>query len=364
MDLSSFREQFEPHLRRFLHKKEQDIARYTRNIFLQHLCTEPRRLLEAGGKRIRPLLCYAGYLAGGGRDNEAALQATVSLELFHAFALVHDDIMDRGEDRHGVPTVHRSIEGLLRQEVRRGDVPHVALSQAIIVGDLLFSWAIEALSLAAFPEARLAAARQALFTMSDEVMIGQMLDVDLTTRTRSSAEELREKMVLKTAGYTFRRPFEIGLALAGNEDKRLSTFAEVFGSALGLAFQIQDDLMDAFGTLEETGKTPLSDLRDHQHSYLTQHLVEHGAKEDRELLDRLWGGTHLTDQDVHAIRKAFIRSGAYQSARVACLTEYTAAEQALREADLDSEVTALLESVMRKAVSVAGLQALEKRYAL
>lgn len=355
MDFSSFREQFEPHLRRFLHKKEQDIARYSENVLLQRLSTEPRRLLDAGGKRVRPLLCYAGYRAGGGTDTEAILQAAVALELFHTFALIHDDIMDRGEDRHGVPTVHRSIEGVLRQDGRTGDVPHVAVSQAIILGDLLFSWSVEALACAPFSFACLQAAQQKLFTMSDEVMVGQMLDIDLTTRGTSSMQELREKMLLKTAGYTFVRPFEIGLALAGNTDPSKEAFAQAFGNALGLAFQIQDDLVDAFGTLEETGKTPLSDVRDHQHSYLTQQVLERGTSEQADTLRQVWGASCLTEQDIQHVRAVFVDSGAYASAKQACLQERQQAERLLAQADLPPDVRTLLESVLQKAVPLTAV---------
>lgn len=355
MDFSSFREQFEPLLRRFLQQKEQELARYSENPVLRQFFAEPRRLLDAGGKRVRPLLCYAGYRAGGGTDTAAALQAAVALELFHTFAFIHDDIMDRGDDRHGVPTSHRHIEQLLREQDRTGDVAHVGVSQAIILGDLLFSWSVEALSSASFSAERLQAARQKLFVMADEVMVGQMLDIDLTTRGTSSMGELRQKMLLKTAGYTFVRPFEMGLALAGTVDPQKEAFAHTFGEALGVAFQIQDDLLDAFGALEETGKTPLSDVRDHQHSYLTQHVLDHGTPAQQAVLRGLWGASSFGDEQVASLRTVFVETGAYAAAKDACRQERRRAEQALAEADLPEETRVLLQAVLHKAVPLERL---------
>ena len=99
MNLTTFRERFDPHLRRFLLAKSQQFAEYSLDPTLAALLEEPSRLLNAGGKRLRPLMAWAGFRLAGGTDDEAVMKAVVALELFHAFALVHDDIMDRGTER-------------------------------------------------------------------------------------------------------------------------------------------------------------------------------------------------------------------------------------------------------------------------
>lgn len=358
MDLTTFRERFEPHLRRFLLQKSQQFAAYTQDPTLIQILAEPLRLLDAGGKRLRPLLAWLGYRLAGGKDEEAALRAVIALELFHAFALVHDDIMDRGTERHGVPTVHRSIAQ--RLVGREGDLAHVGVSQAIIVGDLLFSWAVEALTTAPLPRESIQAALGVFFSMSDEVMVGQMLDIDGTTRERSSMEEVHQKMLLKTAGYTFIRPLQLGMALAGGSDE-LARFAEEFGSSLGVAFQTQDDILDLFGSLEQTGKTPLSDIRDRQQTLLTQWVLDKGSEQDRSALARARGAMELTDEQIGQVRSALVRSGALAQALESCRVGRARAERALERCACSDEDRGLLQQVVNKAVPLVLLEDIERR---
>lgn len=360
MNLASFRDRFEPHLRRFLSQKQHSLSEYTEDTALQAMLGEPLHLVEAGGKRIRPLLCYLGYVLAQGDDEAAIFEASVMLELFHVFALIHDDIMDRGQERHGVPCVHKSIERVL--EGRIGDIPHVAVSQAMIIGDLLFAWSVDALFSSSFSAEKKIAAHRVFQTMCDEVMVGQMLDVDLTTRDHSSLSEIRQKMALKTAGYTFVRPLQLGMAL-GNNSTRCQEFAKVFGVSLGIAFQIQDDILDAFGSIEKTGKTPLSDLRDHQHTLLTQFMLERGTADDRALLMQVWGAESLSTNAIEAVRAAYVRSGALDHALGEVKRERECALTAIRELEASSEIKEALLTIVEKAVPEAGLIAITQQYA-
>ncbi len=358
MDLASLRTAFEPHLRGFLLERQASAQTYTDDELLRTWLAEPGRLLSAGGKRVRPLMCLLGYLAATGAEpTPAAYDVASALELFHLFALIHDDIMDHGRERHGVPTAHRRIAETLQAHGRRGS-EHVGTAQAIILGDLLFSWSVAALQRASFPETIRAEAFRLFFAMSDEVMVGQMLDIDLTTRTTSSGHEARQKMLLKTAGYTFIKPLQIGIAL-GEGTPTQHAFAQAFGEAIGLAFQIQDDLSDAFATVEEIGKTPLSDLRDHQHSLLTQGLLDRGNEADRAVLQAVWGNPEATQEAYEALRERFWRSGVFQATVEACRVEAERARTALAQADLPETVRPLFSELFSKAVSLERLASLE-----
>jgi geranylgeranyl diphosphate synthase type I len=347
MNLTTFRERFDPHLRRFLLAKSQQFAEYSLDPTLAALLEEPSRLLNAGGKRLRPLMAWAGFRLAGGTNDEAAMKAVVALELFHAFALVHDDIMDRGTERHGVPTVHVAVTE--RLSGRTGDLAHVGVSQAIILGDLLFSWALEVLTAADVSPDRRQAALQLFFRMSDEVMVGQMMDIDVTTRDWSTMAEMEQKMALKTAGYTFTRPLQLGMALAA-ERPELAAFAEAFGRALGVAFQILDDIQDSFADHTETGKTPLSDIRDRQQTLLTQWVAEHGSDEDRAAVQEARGLESLTDAQINRVREAFVRSGAFVAALDACRSGRERAERALAECACSEDDRLLLQLIIDKAV--------------
>ncbi len=360
MDVSAFRQRIDQSLRGFLNQKQALFSAYTTDPLITEWLHEGERLVFAGGKRVRPLMLWLGYRLGGGTDEEAALRAGISLELFHLFALVHDDIMDGGLERHGVPTPHTYVAKRLADLNRRGPLETVARSQGIIVGDLLFSWSLEAFLTAGFAAAQLTEAQRYFFKMSDEVMVGQMLDVDLTTRAESSVEEVTQKMRLKTAGYTFTRPLQIGLALAGGPTDAFA-FAEAFGSALGIAFQIQDDLLDVFGTKEETGKTALSDLREHQHSLLTQWVMDRGTEADRKALANIWGQAEPSAEGLEAIKAVFVRTGAFAFALEQCREQVAEAQTALANMTMSEDLRALFQVVFSKAIQPSLVQAIEYR---
>lgn len=359
MDVALFRQRFELCLEDFFKRKEQALVVLTSDQVLQEWLHEAERLGRAGGKRVRPLLLVLGYLLEGGTNERAVLKASVALELFHFFALVHDDIMDGGLERHGVPTAHVRIASRLQDLGRQKNTTLVATSQAILIGDLLFSWSVEALSCAEdFSLEARAAAMRFFFQMSDEVMVGQMLDVDLTTRTQASEAEMYQKMLLKTAGYTFIRPLQIGMALA-ESGVRHAAFAESFGAAFGVAFQIQDDILDVFGSMEETGKTPLSDIRDGQHSLLTQWVMERGSLEDRERLLAIWGSVIISEEAVEEIRTIFIRSGALSSALKVCQQRIMEAQTVLAKTEMSEAIRSIFEGLFTRAMKISWLAELE-----
>lgn len=254
-DALAFKKRFDPVLRRILDRKIGEMKALSADSFTLEVIGYARKLLLSGGKRVRPYLAFLTYRAAGGKKD--ILEILAGLELFHAFALVHDDIMDRGMERHGVPTTHRLY----------GD------GQAILLGDLLFNWAYE---LIAPTEARDVFAK-----MVDEVILGQMLDVDAVNRKKVSDRFLEDKMRLKTASYTFIRPLQFGAALAGK--RGLFDWCERFGLPLGLAFQIQDDLLDLTASTSTLGKSAFNDIREGQKTVFTQRAPQLAAYKGKKI---------------------------------------------------------------------------------
>jgi len=281
----------------------------TSNATILGIIAHAARIVRQDGKRLRPYLANFMYRAAGGKRNADALRLSVALELFHAFALIHDDVMDRGKTRHGLTTVHLEVAKRLRAEKRAGDASRVGESQAILAGDLMLTWA-----LGVFEEDvrissdRVAAARRVFHAMSEEVIVGQMLDVDLSTRRSASLRNITEKMLHKTAGYSFVKPLQFGAALAG-QSRRLWPWCKDFGSAIGLAFQIQDDLLDLTATSAQSHKTAFSDLTERQQTIFTQYIADHGTPKQRAELGRMFGRP-LTERDRPRINKLFSESGA------------------------------------------------------
>lgn len=279
--LEIFKEKFDPYLKDYLKKKILEIRKYTKNKSVIDYINYAKKITLIGGKRIRPYIAYLMYGSLGGKDIENALKLLVSLEIFHSFGLMHDDIIDKGTLRHGIPTSHIYITNKLKKEKRVGDLNHIGNSQAILLGDILFSWALENLSANIdFSPKIINNVIKLFYQMVDEVIIGQMIDVDITTRKKVPKEFIDEKIRLKTASYTFIRPLEIGASLANGLTTSIEKFCQTFGFCLGIAFQTQDDLFDTTSTKNKLHKTVLSDVIAHQHTYLTQL----GIKQAREII--------------------------------------------------------------------------------
>jgi geranylgeranyl diphosphate synthase type I len=236
------------------------------------------------------------YGSLGGKDINNALKLLVSLEVFHSFELMHDDIIDKGTLRHGITTSHIYITNKLKKEKRSGDLIYIGNSQAILLGDILFSWAMESLNTNTdFNPKIINKVIKLFYQMADEVHIGQMIDIDLTTRKKVSKEFIDEKIRLKTAGYSFIKPFQIGAALAGRETSEVEKFCKEFGLKMGIAFQTQDDLLDITSTDEKLQKTTSSDKLQHQHTYFThfkslnigKEIIETNFNEAKDLVKNL-----------------------------------------------------------------------------
>jgi geranylgeranyl diphosphate synthase type I len=202
------------------------------------LVEELERLLAAGGKRLRPALCYLGHRAAGGTDGEPILRAAAALELLHTFALVHDDLMDEARERRGVETTHVRFARLLGGERRTAEARGRAV--AVLVGDLAAVLAESLLRRSGFPERFLAAALERFDRMRLEMAAGQYLDVIGTARDLASAERVAG---LKTASYTVEGPLRIGAALAG-APAEVEAVLSAYGRAAGEAFQLRDDVVD------------------------------------------------------------------------------------------------------------------------
>lgn len=270
-DIKVFKQKFDIYLKDYLDKKIQELTFYTKDSDVLDYVNYAKQITLSGGKRIRPYIAYLMYKSLGGKDTENALKLLVSLEVFHSFGLIHDDIIDRGNIRHGIPTSHVYIANKLKKEKRHGNLIHIGNSQAILIGDIFLSWSQENLSLNTdFDQRIIQKIKSHFYKMIDEVIIGQMIDVDIATRHKVSKELIDEKIRLKTAGYSFIKPLQIGASLAGKETEEIEKFCKEFGIAMGIAFQTQDDLLDITSTENKLYKTVLSDVANHQHTYLTQ----------------------------------------------------------------------------------------------
>ncbi|MBP7057138.1 polyprenyl synthetase family protein [Candidatus Gracilibacteria bacterium] len=335
MEIVEFQKRFNTELQTWCEHKMADIIDLTTVPFVRDQVIHSCKLITSSGKRVRPYLCYLVYRALGGRDDTAIIQLGIALELLHTFSLIHDDWMDHGNERRGITTMHIFAKQRLQADNRQGDLDHVAASQAVLAGDMLFGWVYQVL----VPLATKGQVLPIVMKMIDELVVGQMIDVDLTTRNTVSEAELQQKMLLKTASYSFIYPLQLGVALADGTQSDYEACSNI-GTALGLAFQIQDDLFDLLNEEADLGKNTFSDLAAHQHTYYTQYILDRGTTAEQELLHQYWGKP-ITKAQQQELRLMFINSGAIGYAKQHMITYFDAAESAVRSWNMDGQADLL-----------------------
>jgi geranylgeranyl diphosphate synthase, type I len=218
-------------LERFLGDRRAELAGMDPSAVV--LVDELLRLLGAGGKRIRPALCFWAFRAAGGSEGDPIVAACAAIELLHTSALVHDDLMDRDAERRGVDATHVRFA----KEAPAGADPEAfGTAAAVLVGDLALVLSERLLRTSGFGTVRLEAAMTRFDRLRAEMAAGQFLDV-------SGAGDRARVRALKTGSYTAEGPVLIGAALAG-AGPEVEGPLRVFGRLVGEAFQLRDDVAD------------------------------------------------------------------------------------------------------------------------
>jgi len=214
-------------------------------------------MLDGGGKRLRPVMAYLGWLSGGGDTRGIGSHDVVvaggALEMLHLFALVHDDVMDESATRRGRPTVHLQAEILHTQHAVSGDPRRFGESIAVLVGDLAHA---EASSLVA--ELPLSM-RQIWRILVAELVAGQRRDLVGSAAGRRDLAFAQSVARMKSGRYTVERPLELGAAAAAASPAATAALGR-YGRSVGEAFALRDDLLGVWGDPVRTGKPAGDDL--------------------------------------------------------------------------------------------------------
>jgi geranylgeranyl diphosphate synthase, type I len=276
------------------------------------------RLVEAargavsGGKRLRARFCQAGFGAvrepSGSAEVTGLVRAAAALELLHASALVHDDLMDASDTRRGGPAVHRAFERRHREAGWRGDPEQYGAAAAVLLGDLLLSWADERLRTCGLPAPVVLEALRLFDATRSEVVAGQFLDVSVQARGDADVEQAMRVLRYKSAKYSVERPLQVGAALAGGTPRTLAALS-AYGVPLGEAFQLRDDLLGVFGDPRVTGKPAGDDLTEGKRTVLVALALQGSPEEDARRLDEALG-TPLVGVEVAELQRVIERSGA------------------------------------------------------
>ncbi|WP_439153333.1 polyprenyl synthetase family protein [Winogradskyella sp.] len=259
-------------------------------------------ILKLGGKRLRPVLTLMTTDIFGG-NTKAALDAALSVEVFHNFSLIHDDIMDDAPLRRGKKTVHEKWD----------------LNTGILSGDAML---ILAYQLFENYEPDVFQALAQLFSKTAlEVCEGQQYDIDFETRDDVTIPEYLKMIEYKTA-VLVGAAMKMGTIVArASEDNQNAIYD--FGRYLGIAFQLQDDYLDAFGNPETFGKQVGGDILENKKTYLYLKTLELGSSDEQSDLIQTISDNSISDEDkVSRVKTMFNNSGASDATQNA-VKDYT-----------------------------------------
>jgi len=249
--------------------------------------------IKAGGKRIRPALTILACEAVGG-SADAAMPAAASVELLHTFTLVHDDIMDKDDERRGKPTVHSLW----------GD------DMGILIGDALYSAAFAALAdlrRRGIDDTRSMDAIETLIEANDKVHQGQIKDMLFEGKDQVSEDEYLD-MIAKKTGALIEASVKIGCIAGGGSPDQIKGF-KTYGINCGLAFQIKDDILDLIADQQDLGKPVGSDIKSGKKTIMVLHALGSGSGEPMERLKRALGKESATDEEVSDAIRALDEMG-------------------------------------------------------
>ncbi|HYP95065.1 MAG TPA: bifunctional (2E,6E)-farnesyl/geranyl diphosphate synthase [Mycobacterium sp.] len=288
-------------LREYLRSRRNDAA-YIGTDYAE-LTAALEEFVLRGGKRLRPAFAYWGWRAvadeGGDPVDPSMLRLFSALELLHACALVHDDVIDASATRRGLPTVHRLFGDKHRTSRWHGSSEQFGISAAILLGDLALVWADDIVATADLPADAHLRVRRVWSAIRTEVLGGQYLDIVAESSGAESVASAMTVNIYKTASYTISRPLQFGAAAAADRPDVLAAFHEL-GTNLGVAFQLRDDVLGVFGDPAVTGKPSGDDLRSGKRTVLLAEAVERAEKVDpvAAKLLRTSIGTELSDAQV------------------------------------------------------------------
>ncbi len=226
-----------------------------------------RYILTLGGKRVRPVLTLMAAELFGMRDMADIIPAAKAVEFFHNFSLIHDDLMDKAPLRRGKTTVHEKWDANI----------------AILSGDGLLVKAYEEISKC--NPVYLPATLKILSKVAMEVCEGQQLDMDYESRSSLSMAEYLEMIRLKTS-VLLGGALQLGAILSGADEQQQQLIYD-FGENVGLAFQLQDDILDAYGDPETFGKIVGGDILINKKTFLLVKLMAVISQEDKPILKNL-----------------------------------------------------------------------------
>ena len=322
-------------------KQIENNAKIVNKYLNSKLNGNPKKLYDAaghlivnGGKRLRPYMVIRSCQILGGKSSTAMIAAS-AVEMVHNFTLVHDDIMDNDEMRHGVPTVHKKF----------------GMPIAILAGDVLFSKAFQIISESKLSPNANTHLISRLAKACVDVCEGQLLDIKMADEKRIPTEGEYITMIGKKTAALFDVSCAMGAICATNKPKDISNLS-AFGRNLGIAFQITDDLIGVMGNPKVTKKPVGNDLREGKKSLPILMAIKLAKGSEKKIILKAFGNSKISKSDLNKAVEIIRSLGIEERVRNQALKYAEKSEKSLIKYKGTSkvELTALLDFVVRRSV--------------
>ena len=301
----------------------------------------PKKLYDAaghlivhGGKRLRPYMVFQSCKILGGRSSKA-MPAASAVEMIHNFTLVHDDIMDNDEVRHGVPTVHKKF----------------GMPLAILAGDVLFSKAYQVITQSKLSSDAITELVSRLAKACVDVCEGQLLDVKMADEKRIPTQAEYINMISKKTAALFDVSCAMGAICATRKNKDIRNLS-TFGKNLGIAFQITDDLIGVMGDPKITKKPVGNDLREGKKSLPILMAIKSSKGKDKKTILNAFGNSKIARKDLNKAVEVIRSIGIEDKVRRQALSYASKAKKSLDpySGPNKRELIALLDFVVKRSV--------------
>ena len=340
--LLELKNEVEKELNEFFNDKTKQAKSKEKPEELLEMIGNLKEFVLSGGKRIRPILFCCGYFIAGGRKKADILKAAVSIELIHSYFLIHDDIIDEDDFRHNDLSMHCKYKKEYENKFKRwklknsreklqsndsfseNSLEHFGVSMAILAGDFASSLGHEALTCSNFPSDLKIRAVEKLNQIILNTITGEAMDVVLAEYPDVNADEIIKMQGYKTAKYTIEGPLHLGAILARADKKFLKSISE-FAVPLGIAFQIQDDIIGVFGNKKRIGKPVGADIKEGKKTLLLVKALERADQKQLKILSESFGNRNISLNEIDAVREIIKKTGSleYSLEKIKGLIEFS-----------------------------------------
>ncbi len=341
-ELKNFKKEFDPILVDFFNNAIYEAEESDKLMAgaLKHI----KKITMSGGKRLRPALMYYSYIGVGGKRKKELLRASISVELIHTFLLIHDDIIDRDDKRHGVMTTHLKYKEMHEKFFWQDNSTHFGTSMAIIIGDMVAALGNQALYSSKFKAEILIKALYKLQKVVANTVIGEAKDVLISFKGRATEAEILDVCELKTAKYTIESPLHLGAILGEADDNILEKLTKL-AIPIGIAFQIQDDILGVFGSEEKIGKPVGSDIAEGKQTILVSEARKKANVKQTAVLKSVLGKEDLTQKEIEKFREIIVETGALDYAKKLAQNYIVEAKKEIIKIKLKKEAEDFLMSI-------------------